>query len=443
MSKIWNSEAPALIFAIATLVVLGMLTDDWLTVTLVVSGGYILWLYHRLAKLEKWIRRGTKISQAYDDPGFIGTIIRQLYQQKKQHNLRKRRTKTILRRLNRNISALPDATVLINSDYEIIWCNEPARYLLNIRSPQDLGYRISNLIRDPDFNNYLNGRHSRETIEIPSPADPTVTVQIKITAIGGQQSLLIAHNVSDQKLLQESLKNFVANASHELKSPLTVISGHLEMLESEPKLSASGKKSLMAAQRQTERMRDLIRSLLLLSQVESYQLRPDEGDRVNIGQIMTNVVSAMEKFPDHERVDFDYPSDWFLVGVKAELEGICINLVENALKYATENTPIRAVWDSNLLGEFSFTVSNLGPGIEPQDLPRLTERYFRSARTSAEVTGSGLGLAIVQHAAAKHGATLTIDSDMDGETRFCVTFPSYRCIREQRKTARVYQLSDY
>ena len=158
---------------------------------------------------------------------------------------------------------------------------------------------------------------------------------------------------------------------------------------------------------------------------------------------MVNVEAAIEKFSDHTRVEFDYPSDWFLLGIKAELEGICINLVENALKYSTEATPIRVNWENNLLGEFTFIVSNLGPGIEPQDLPHLTERYYRSARTAAEVSGSGLGLAIVQHAATKHGATLTIDSDIDAETRFSVTFPSYRCIREQRKTARVYQLSDY
>jgi two-component system phosphate regulon sensor histidine kinase PhoR len=268
-------------------------------------------------------------------------------------------------------------------------------------------------------------------------------VQVKVSSIGGNQSLLIAHNVSDQKLLQESLKNFVGNASHELKSPLTVISGHLEMLQAEQKLSATGRASLQVAQRQTERMRDLIHSLLLLSQVESYQLRPDEGDRVSIGDIMLNTRAAVGKYANLDRIEYDYPEDWLLLGVKAELEGICINLVENALKYSTPDTPIRVSWEINDLDEYLFSVVNEGAGIEAQDLPRLTERYFRAARSSADVAGSGLGLAIVQQAANKHSAVLQIDSKPGAQTRFCITFPSYRCIREQRKKARVFQLSDY
>ena len=205
MSRIWSTESAAIFAAICALVILGLLIDNWFVATLLVLGCYILWLYRRLAKLEKWIRRGTKVSQVYDDHGFIGIIIRQLYQQKKQHIQRKKNTKSILRRLNRNISALPDATVLLNSDFEIEWCNEPARYLLNIRSPQDIGYRISNLIRGPKFFEYLSDTNSRESIEIDSPTDPEITVQIKIVSIGGHQRLLIARNVSDQRLLRESL----------------------------------------------------------------------------------------------------------------------------------------------------------------------------------------------------------------------------------------------
>ena len=443
MSRIWSTERAAIFAAASALLILGLLTGDWLIATLLVLGSYILWLYRRLAKLEKWIRRGTKISQVYDDSGFVDTIIRHLYQQKKQHVQRKKRTKSILRRLNRNISALPDATVLLGSDLEIQWSNAPARYLLNIRSPQDIGYRISNLIRGPEFLEYLTNIDSREFIDIDSPIDPAITVQIKIASIGGNQTLLIARNVSDEKLLQESLKNFVANASHELKTPLTVISGHLEMLESGENLSPAGKESINTLQRHTERMTDLIQSLLLLSQVESHQLRPDEGDRIAIEDLMLATMAAMEKFPDRERVEYHYANDCFLLGVKSELEGICINLVENALKYSTPETKISVAWDVNALGEYIFSVTNQGIGIEAQDLPRVTERYYRAPRITAEIAGTGLGLAIVQQASIKHGAILQIDSEPKAETRFSITFPSYRCSKEQRKTASVYRLSEY
>ena len=441
MSNIWSTEAWAIAFAAFALVLLGVLTGNWFIASLVTLGFYIAWLYQRLLKLEKWIRKGTRASQVYEDNGFVGIIIRQLHQQKKIHNQRKQRTKHILRRLNQNISALPYATVLLNSELQIEWCNEPARYLLNLRSPQDLGIKLNNLIRDPELLAYLTNPGDREFIEISSPVDQNISIQIKIVSFGGNQSLLIATNVSDQKQLQESLKNFVANASHELKSPLTVITGHLEMLEAEAELSDTGKRSLQIAERQAERMKELIEGLLLLSQVESYRLAPGEGDRISITELMANVIAALEKYAGKDRISLDFPDDLFLLGVKIEIEGICINLIENAIKYATPDTAIEARWVENPHGEYVFSVEDQGPGIEQEDMPKLTKRYYRGAKSRAEATGSGLGLAIVQHAATKHGAIFRIESEPAKGSCFSITFPSYRCLREKRQIDNVISLS--
>jgi len=260
-------------------------------------------------------------------------------------------------------------------------------------------------------------------------------------SFGGNQSLLIATNVSDQKQLQESLKSFVANASHELNSPLTVITGHLEMLEAEAELSDTGKRSLQIAERQAERMKELIEGLLLLSQVESYRLAPGEGDRISITELMANVIAALEKYAGKDRISLDFPDDLFLLGVKIEIEGICINLIENAIKYATPDTAIEARWVENPHGEYVFSVEDQGPGIEQEDMPKLTKRYYRGAKSRAEATGSGLGLAIVQHAATKHGAIFRIESEPAKGSCFSITFPSYRCLREKRQIDNVISLS--
>ena len=443
MANIWSTEAWAIVIASCSLLLLGELTGNWFFASLVTFGLYISWLYYRLLKLEQWIRKGTKVTQAHDDSGFVGIIIRQLREQKKTHNQRKRRTKRILRRLNQNISALPDATVLLNAEFQIEWCNEPARYLLNLRSPQDLGYKINNLIRDPELLAYLNDPDSRDHIEIESPVDSNITIQVKIVSYGGNQILLIARNVSDQKQLQQSLKNFVANASHELKSPLTVITGHLEMLEGEINLSDSGQQSLQTAQRQAERMKELIKGLLLLSQVESSRLEPGEGDRISVTELMVNVMAALEKYEGRDRVDLEYPDDLLLLGVNVEIEGICINLIENAIKYTTPGTPIQVKWTQNSLGEYVFSVEDQGPGIDADEIPRITERYYRGAKSRAETAGSGLGLAIIKHAASKHGAILDIESEPGKGSRFSVTFPTYRSQHAQPKSAQVFKLADY
>ncbi len=437
MANIWSTEAWAIVIAACSLMLLGEMSGNWFFAALLTLGFYIAWLYYRLLKLEQWIRKGTKVSQVYDDSGFVGVIIRQLHEQKKTHNQRKRHAKRILRRLNQNISALPDATVLLNSEFQIEWCNEPARYLLNLRSPQDLGYKLNNLIRDPELLAYLNDPESEDAIEIDSPVDPDITIQVKIVSYGGRQILLIARNISDQKQLQQGLKNFVANASHELKSPLTVVLGHLEMLEGEKKLSDNGRRSLQTAQRQAERMKELIEGLLLLSQVESSHLEPGEGDRISVTELMVNVMTALEKYPDRDRVSLEYPDDLFLLGVNVEIEGICINLIENAIKYTTPGSPIRVRWTENFLGEYVFSVEDRGPGIEADEISTITKRYYRGARSRAATAGSGLGLAIVKHATNKHGGKFSIESESGKGSCFNVTFPSYRCIGAPAPVARI------
>ena len=427
MNKIWSTEHNSLPAATGALLFLGILSGYWTLAAILVLGAYILWLYYRLVRLEEWISQGTKTSKVYDDSGLVGTIIRHLYLQKKASNERKKRTKGILSRLNRNISALPDATVLLNHDLEIEWFNEPAHYLLAIESRLDLGQRITNLIRHPEFLRYLNAPEEQPYLEMASPRDSHITLQLRVVRFGKNQYLLSAQNVSDQKQLQEGLKNFVANASHELKSPLTVITGHLEMLEAEPQLSEPGRQSLQTAQGQAQRMNHLIDDLLILSQVESYNLRPNEGESVHIPSMMSSLIGARVIDDNQARIRVHTPQQLRLLGVKSEIEGICSNLIENALKYSAPDSPVIVDWTVDVLGEVILAVTDQGEGISAKELPHITRRYFRGAQnTTRQIAGSGLGLSIVKHSAHKHGARLETDSKPGCGSCFRVIFPSYR-----------------
>lgn len=443
LGRVLSSERSAIGSALLALLLIDLLLDNWLLAGAVTLAIYIVWLYFRLNKLQQWIDRGTRTNEVYDDDGFIGLIVRRLYQQKKSYNERKKRTKEILGRLNRNISALPDATVLLSRDFAIEWCNQPAHYLLNIHRRNDLGQRIGNLIRDPQFLYYLRAPEQTEFIEIKSPLDSRLILQLKVVQIGENQYLLTARNVSDQRRLQESLKNFVANASHELKTPLTVISGHLEMLEAEKNLSPGACVSLATAQKQALRMRHLIDDLLLLSQVESYQLQPNEGDSLWVSEVMANVLAALNPQHDQVHLRLGIPPDFKLSGVRAEIESICLNLIENAQKYSTPETPIMISWSENVLGEFSFSVADQGAGIGTGEIELITRRYYRSAAARVQQSeGSGLGLAIVKQSINKHGGILQIESQPGQGSCFTVTFPSYRCSRHEPGSARVFSSAE-
>ncbi len=437
VNKIWITERLTLLVALFVMIFLTVLSSDWMLSALLTLVGYIGWLYYRLIRLEQWLSRGTKVSEVFDDNGFIGIIVRHLYRQKKHNNERKKRTKDILGRLNRNIAALPDATVLLNQYREIEWCNEPAQYLLAIHGRYDLGQRITNLIRHPEFSSYLDEPEARQHLDVRAPGDSGLTIQIRVVRFGDDQTLLIARNISDQALLQVGLKHFVANASHELKSPLTVISGHLEMLENEKELTASGQKSLKTAQRQANKMKDLVEDLLLLSQVESYHLQADEGERIDCHALTKNIISALDTGLNQGRIETMADEQFWLLGVKTEIEGICINLIENALKYSPQKTSVAVSWSLNRQGELLFSVSDCGTGISANDLPHITERYYRGSFTSekSSTEGSGLGLSIVQQAANKHGASLIIDSEPQQGSRFTISFPSYRVLQQLEKSA--------
>ena len=427
MYKVWLTENKAILTALFTAVFFGALVGNWALVCIVTLLLYIGWLYYRMLKLERWLSRGTRASEIYDDDGFIGIIIRHLYHQKKFYNDRKKRTKELLGRLKRNISALPDATILLNRDHEIEWCNEPGQYLLAIHARNDIGQRISNLIRHPEFLTYLNAPEQRQHIEIMAPGDHRLTLQIKLVKFGDNQYLLIARNISDQKLLQEGLKNFVARASHELKSPLTVISGYLELLEGESALSESGQTSLQMAQRQSCKMKELVEDLLMLSEVESYHLQSDEGQRIEMQSTISYIIATLEAGGNHQGRIKSNTQDLSLLGIRSEIESMCTNLVENALKYSPVETVVSVNWSENALGEPVFSVTDSGPGISAEDLPHLTEHYFRASHVvAAQTEGSGLGLSIVQQVAHKHGATLSIDSKPGKGSTFSVIFPSYR-----------------
>ncbi len=428
MFKIWQYEKTPILLTLLAIVVIGLTLGNWVIAFALPLLALTGMLYYQLYTLEKWLDRGGKLVEVDDHGGLAGLIIRHLYRQKKIHNKRKKKTKELLRRLNTNIAALPDATVLLNGQYEIVWFNDAATTLLRLQR-QDQGQVISNLIRQPEFLDYLHHPDAQPHIEIPCAFDHRQTLQYKIVSFGDNQRLVIIRNISEQVKLQQALKDFIANASHEMKTPLTSIVGYAEILQMEPGLSEIGKKSVSVIDQQSRRMQDLIRDLLHLSRIESSSLQPDEGEEIDIRATMQSVLSALAVQCGSERLQCHHETTDKLRGNSTDIHCICKNLLENALKYSDAEHPVRVGWSQTDQGELQFYVEDQGEGLDEKEIPLLTNRYYRGRTTTArQITGSGLGLAIVEQAALRHGGKLSIDSRKNQGSRFCVTFPAYRTI---------------
>jgi two-component system phosphate regulon sensor histidine kinase PhoR len=230
----------------------------------------------------------------------------------------------------------------------------------------------------------------------------------------------------------ESLrKDFVANASHELRSPLTVISGYLDSLADDEKLDPTWNTPVLEMRRQAERMSGIINDLLELSKLETGE-RAQEEHPVDIGGLLALVrkeVLAYEQRPRHVHLKLD--SDTYLLGTESELHSVVSNLVSNAVKYTPSEGEIELRWWVDEAGGH-VSVRDTGVGIAPEHIPRLTERFYRVDEGRARsMGGSGLGLAIVKHALQRHDATLTIESREGKGSTFTCNFPKPRVLARE------------
>lgn len=215
-------------------------------------------------------------------------------------------------------------------------------------------------------------------------------------------------------------RRFVADASHELKTPLTAIGGMADMLKvgQDPEKQ---QKAINIILRETDRMSRLVRDLLTLSKVEHAPTEPGIG-RFCLGRIVRETGEVVSlSHPDRD-VKVDVEEDLFVYGNPDELRRLVLNLLENALQHTPPPTPVRAVCrrtDKGILLE----VSDEGPGIEKRDLPHLFERFYRPDSSRARKTGgSGLGLAIVKSIAMRHGGRVQVISEVGKGSVFQVLF---------------------
>jgi len=384
--------------------------------------------YHvrNLIRFEHWLRR-----RADEAPpnmsglwGEVLAITHRVYRRKVFH---KRHVTSLLREFRRMTSAMPDGAVLLGPGREILWFNRTAGDQLNLRRKVDYGIRIDNLVRHPDFVEYLDrrGTTAPPRIHLPKHADRWLLFRLVTTSDAGQQ-LLIIRDVTNEARLESMRKDFVANASHELRSPLTVIGGYLDSLADEPGLDPVWRQPVQEMRRQSDRMRNIVQDLLELSRLEA-QGGEAELAPVDVGGMLALIRKDALARPEHPgTVELHLDSDDLLLGSESELHSIFANLVSNSVKYTPPAGRVDIRWWTDSAGGH-VEVRDTGIGIPAEHLPRLTERFYRvDAGRSRKLGGSGLGLAIVKHALQRHGGRLEVQSVEGTGSTFCCHFPSDR-----------------
>lgn len=413
----------------------GVVEPAWALVVVVVTLVLVHHLVH-VRRLERWLRdpahapfpRGT---------GWWDELFARLYHHERHRDKQIHLLTHALAGFRSAAQALPDGVVALDAELRIEWMNGIAEQHLNLSLATDRDQSITNLVRHPEFVRYAREEEWREPIVLRGARGDDRVLLAQLVRYGGQQKLLLTRDITQVDRLETMRRDFVANVSHEMRTPLTVLAGFVETLRELPEEALTAEqraKYLEMMQDQAARMQALVSDLLTLSSLESSPV--DEPRRVAMSPLAARLKEQIEALSaGRHAFVWDIDPGWDLLGTEPELASAFSNLLTNAVRYTPAGGHIRVRWERQ--GEAArFTVEDDGIGIAAQHIARLTERFYRVDRSrSRETGGTGLGLAIVKHVLLRHDATLDVQSESGKGSRFACVFPARRLVAAAQATA--------
>jgi two-component system phosphate regulon sensor histidine kinase PhoR len=383
----------------------------------------LAWHVRHLARLERWLANPLP-GNVPEGEGIWDDVLAALHRLERDAAKREEGLADALARMRRAVQALPDGVVILDVANRIEWCNRTAEAQLQLDGRADLGQNIANLVREPEFVDYLQSFPQEAPVRIAR--DQGLALSLQLIPFGQSQKLLLSRDVTQTERVDAMRRDFVANVSHELRTPLTVLVGFLETVR-ELKLDPQRVRDYLGMmQEQASRMQRIIEDLLTLSALDGAP--PASGEkRIPVRPLLERLKADAEALSGGRhtiRLEMETASD--VLGIESEVASAFGNLVSNAIRYTPPGGVVALLWREAPDGA-RFTVEDTGIGIEAEHIPRLTERFYRVDRSrSRETGGTGLGLAIAKRALARHEATLEIHSEPGKGSRFTARFPARR-----------------
>ncbi|MBI1980980.1 MAG: PAS domain-containing protein [Methylocystis sp.] len=331
------------------------------------------------------------------------------------------------------INALPEPIFVIDSETHVVAVNAAAQSL----SPAiRLNEPLSRGLRSPDMLDavarVLAGGEAEKTVWVERlPVECWFEAHIAPMQIEGFEpaAMVSLRDLTESRRVERMRVDFVANASHELRTPLASLLGFVETLQGPAREDVETRDKFLAIMReQAQRMARLVDDLLSLSRIEQHMhLRP--ATPVDLALLVTHIVDTLSQMAEDRGVaiNLDLQPNVVAPGDRDELARVVENLVENALKYGCADDGASKPIDISLVRKGALvilSVRDYGPGVAPEHIPRLTERFYRvDVGKSRAKGGTGLGLAIVKHIVLRHRGRLAIESALGEGTLFRVILP--------------------
>lgn len=413
----------------------------WAVATFCLAGWLFFWV-RNAARVWRW-SENFSLQHVPMTTGWWEDLVLRIYRLQKDRQQQLLHHTAEAAELRSILQALPEGIMTLNQRHEILWCDEVAAEHLGLNAQRDCGLPIMNLVRHPDFVQYLQnnvqGTLEDRVLKMPAPQagrSAPRTLSIRLVQYGQEQQLLLTRDISQWEKIETMRRDFIANVSHELKTPLTVVSGFLETLREHRLAPEQQEHYLQLMAEQAQRMQHLVQDLLTLSTLESSEARASDA-LVAVAPMFAQLENDAHALSQgRHQISFVMQSGLNVRGNEQELLSAFGNLISNAIRYTPDGGAVVVRWGiksatNDGIKTAVFSVEDAGIGIEPQHLPRLTERFYRIDRSRSRASGgTGLGLAIVKHVLLHHQAQLTIKSTPGQGSTFSIEFPQERFLQE-------------
>jgi two-component system phosphate regulon sensor histidine kinase PhoR len=413
----------------------GVHSPVWGAVAGIIVGG-LLWLLVdavRGMRLMRWLQSGesTELTLGY---GFWSEVADRTRRQMRSRERRVAEGETKLQDFLAALQASPNGVVLLDATGRIEWFNQMAGQHFGFDARRDMLQHFGNLVRDPGFATYYSGQEFAQGLVMPgreSTGSKPVRLSVHLHPYGEGRNLLLSRDITALEQAEAMRRDFVANVSHEIRTPLTVLAGFVETLQTLPLDESERASYLNLMSQQAARMQSLVNDLLTLSRLEGSPA-PSGSDLVDMVQLLQQCKQEAHHLSSlvwgkPQDIQFLVSDAVAVTGSPTELHSAVFNLIGNAIRYTPADKSILIHWRKTAEGEGELSVQDTGPGIAPEHLPRLTERFYRVDRSrSRDTGGTGLGLAIVKHVAQRHGAELQIESTPGRGSTFTLRFKAAR-----------------
>lgn len=405
-----------------------------LAALLAFSAGLLLaGVYHvrNLYKLVCWLR--LPVDDAPPMPRAIGMwdyIFADVNSRARSASRRQQHLSSALDRFREASQAMPHGLLFLSNTHTIEWVNRQGEQHFGLEQARDQGTPITNLVRQPDFVRYLQDGRYEEPLTLTIGRPISRMLMVHVVPFSEDMRLLMSEDITQGERLQAMRRDFVANVSHEMRTPLTVVTGFLEtVIDGLDDLEKDDIRHYLGlASEQAGRMQRLIQDLLTLSALEADEpIRHEEA--VDVANLLEEVQQeARVVSGGRHTIELDCSTHARLLGNAKELYSAFANLAINAVRYTPAGGNIRISWRQRG-SVVEYAVKDDGIGIAPEHIPRLTERFYRVDRgRSRETGGTGLGLAIVKHVLSRHQGDLLIESEPATGSTFTACFPARRLV---------------